>query len=251
MVESWRERVTLVHRDRDLLVLHKPSGLPTTAPAGGVCLVQLARELDPEAPQLHPSSRLDAEVSGLVTFARTRKGNERLLSARRDGRYGRLYLGLSLGEPSLEVGRFEAAIGIDPADRRRRRVVRDERPDHERVRDAATRYRVLDRAGPAALLQLEPETGRTHQLRVHCADAGVPLLGDRHYGGPQRMVLEDGRVLMARRAMLHCTRLSLDLGQGRPLLLEALPPDDFQQLWLQLGGTALAKLLTSSRMVQQ
>ena len=62
----------VVYRDDDLLVVEKPSGIPTTAPGAQSSLVQAVKRLDPSAPRLHPTSRLDAEVSGLVTFARTR-----------------------------------------------------------------------------------------------------------------------------------------------------------------------------------
>ena len=71
--------IAIVHRDAELLVVNKPSGLPTTSPDGGDCLVARVHELDPDAPRLHPTSRLDAEVSGLVTFARTARATEALL----------------------------------------------------------------------------------------------------------------------------------------------------------------------------
>jgi 23S rRNA-/tRNA-specific pseudouridylate synthase len=89
----------------------------------------------------------------------------------------------------------------------------------------------------ATLLWLEPETGRTHQLRVHAAAAGLALLGDRHYGGAPRIVLPDGSVHGARRTMLHCARVSLpDPAGGEALRFETLPPVDFGQLWAAAGG---------------
>src|SRR6266545_3893474 len=72
----------VVHRDDDLLVIDKPSGLPTTSPDGVNCLASWAREHDPDAPRLHASSRLDAEVTGLVTFARTSRAIQQLTAAR-------------------------------------------------------------------------------------------------------------------------------------------------------------------------
>ena len=85
----------VVHRDAHLLVVFKPSGMATTAPEDGDCLVRWARDVDTEAQALHPVSRLDAEVSGLVTFARTRLGNQALLAARASGAYRRFYLALA------------------------------------------------------------------------------------------------------------------------------------------------------------
>jgi 23S rRNA pseudouridine955/2504/2580 synthase/23S rRNA pseudouridine1911/1915/1917 synthase len=113
----------------------------------------------------------------------------------------------------------------------------------KRSRTASTDYRVLAETPHAALLWLEPRTGRTHQLRVHAARAGRPLLGDRHYGGSGRVVLADGRVLSARRTMLHCARLRLpDVARGGELDLWCPPPEDFRALWRGAGGEEVAEV---------
>lgn len=228
--------VRVVHRDEQLLVLYKPPGLPTTSPDGGACLVAVAKRLDPRAPRLHPSSRLDAEVSGLVTFARTRRATQALLDARAAGAYGRLYLAVAPGAPDPEEGRWEGAIAIDPSDKRRRIVVGS--PDAAPgAREAQTDYRVRERAAEgAALLELRPRTGRTHQLRVHAAAAGVALLGDVVYGGPRRVVRPEGRVVTARRVMLHCASLTLpDVARaGRTLTLSESLPEDMAAVWQAL-----------------
>lgn len=223
--------IRVVHRDHHLLVVDKPSGLPTTAPGGGDCLVARVRGLDPDAPRLHPTSRLDAEVSGLVTFARTRHATLALQEARRRHAYRRRYLALT-PPPAQTSGHWEASIGIDPRDPRRRCV--DEGPASK---PAATRWHRVAVAGPVALLALEPETGRTHQLRVHASDAGLPITGDRHYGGARRVTLTDGRVLSARRTLLHCAGLRLPLLDGD---LVSEPPDDFMALWVGVGGDPAA-----------
>jgi 23S rRNA-/tRNA-specific pseudouridylate synthase len=77
--------VPVVYRDEHLLVLNKPVGIATTAPDAGPCLFVLAKELDPKAAQLHPLSRLDTQVSGLVTFARTERANLWAMEARQRG----------------------------------------------------------------------------------------------------------------------------------------------------------------------
>ena len=235
--------VRVLHRDAHLLVLEKPTGLPTTGPGpgSGRTLVDVARELDPDAPRLHPSSRLDAEVSGIVTFARTPEATQHLLAARRAGRYARAYLGIASGVPQLNQGSWEQAIGIDPRDARKRRAVADDAPG---ARTACSHYRVLaalaeTRADArAALLWLEPQTGRTHQLRVHAANAGLPLYGDRPYGGPQRLVLGDGSVVTARRVLLHCCRVSLPAIEAgaEPLRLVSEPAADLIAFWRAAGG---------------
>lgn len=229
--------VRVLHRDAELLVLDKPSGLPTTHPSGGDCLVARARELDAGAPRLHASSRLDAPVTGVVTFARSGRAIEQLLAARRTGRYHRGYLALAAAAPEPAEGVWQRAIAIDPRDKRKRAAVDD---DARGAKPARTRYRVLARADGAVALWLEPETGRTHQLRVHAADAGVPLLGDRQYGGAPRLVRADGRTAAARRVMLHCARVELTLEErGEPRLLESPLPEDMRALWEAAGGGEL------------
>jgi 23S rRNA-/tRNA-specific pseudouridylate synthase len=249
--------VRVLHRDADLLVLYKPAGLPTTSPDGRSCLTAIAAELDPSAPRLHASSRLDAEVTGVVTFARTTRAIEGLLAARRAGQYERFYLGLATGPLEPAAGELDWPIDRDPRDPRKRITVErsataklqrersssrgtPSKRGRDQAQDARTRYRVLDVQPTAALLLLSPLTGRTHQLRVHVARAGVPLLGDRHYGGPMKCTLPNGRVVRAGRVMLHCARVRLPsferAATQSQLTLDAPIPDDFRRVWLALGG---------------
>jgi 23S rRNA-/tRNA-specific pseudouridylate synthase len=221
--------VEIVHRDASLLVLYKPPGLPTTSPRPNeLTLVQVAEALDPSAERLHPSSRLDAEVSGLVTFARTEGATRYLLDARERGLYRRAYVALAARAPEPAVGELHLPIGIDPRDARKRRVVGER---EKGARASSTRYALLASSERAALIWLEPLTGRTHQLRVHMAHVGCPLLGDRPYGGAPRVVAGDGSVLGARRVMLHCLALRLPaFGKEPERAFTLLPPQDFAQL---------------------
>lgn len=221
----------VVHRDDHLLVLFKPARLPTTHPRGGDCLVGRAAGLDPSAPKLHATSRLDAEVTGLVTFARTEAANTALRAARRAEAYHRLYLALA-NAPLAGPARWTEAIAIDPADPRRRVV-----GEGASAKAATTLVAPRAEAGSLTLLELRPQTGRTHQLRVHAGAHGLPLFGDVHYGGAKRAVLPNGRVLTARRTMLHCAALGLpSIGGGAPLDLRCEPPRDFAGLWTGAGG---------------
>ena len=243
--------VRILHRDADLLVLYKPAGLATTSPNGRDCLTEVAAQLDPRAPRLHASSRLDAEVTGVVTFARTSRAIEALLAARRAGRYERYYLGLATGPIEPAIGELDWPIDRDPRDPRKRvavprvetsapaRVIRGPKSKRkDPPQEARTRYRVVSSQPMVALLLLSPLTGRTHQLRVHVARAGAPLLGDRHYGGPTQRTLANGRVVRAGRVMLHCARVRLPRidRSGEPLTLDAPIPDDFHAVWRALGG---------------
>lgn len=223
--------IEVVHEDAHLLVLVKPSGVPTTSP-GGEDSFTLRAEAEWGC-KLHPTSRLDAEVSGMVTFARTREGNDALRAARRAGTYGRGYLGLAARAPEPERGEWTRSIAIDPRDKRLRVAV-DPGAKGERVQAAKTTYRVHERGRHGVALWLTPHTGRTHQLRVHAADAGHPLLGDVRYGGDKRVVLADGRVVTARRVMLHCTWLRLPSPTGETLDLTLPWPADMDRAWQAL-----------------
>lgn len=229
----------VAHRDEDLLIVVKPAGLSTTSPEGP-SLAKHVVALDPSAPRLHPTSRLDAEVTGLVTFARTRLATKALLAARRAGTYRRLYVALAIGSIDPPEGTWRYPIARDPADPRRR-MVRDAGVPAE------TDYRVVAAAGPLAVLALSPRTGRTHQLRVHASAAGAPLFGDVHYGGERRATTSDGRVITAKRVMLHCAALELPPIDRRrdPLTVVEPPPEDFAVAWQKAGGTRapLDKLL--------
>jgi 23S rRNA pseudouridine1911/1915/1917 synthase len=231
MVEPVR-----VYADSDLLVLYKPAGLPTTSPDGENCLASWARAHDPAAPHMHASSRLDAEVTGLVTFARSARAIAALNAARKQGRYLRFYLALVAHAPQPEQGDWRWDIAKDPRNARRRTALPQ---GSGRGVLAHSRYQVLRALPNVTLLGLHPQTGRTHQLRVHATQAGSPLLGDKHYGGLSQVVLSDGRVLRAPRVMLHCARVTLPaIGTAEPLTLTAAVAPDMCLLFEQLGGVA-------------
>jgi len=239
-----RPTIRIVHQDAHLLVLEKPVGLATTAPEGGESLFELARSLDPRAPALHPLSRLDTQVSGLVTFARTSQGNHAAIAARRAGKLRRAYLGLCHPAPASPEGEWREAIGIDPRDPTRRRALPADTKGPA-VKAAHTIYRVHALAGPLCALDLFPRTGRTHQLRVHASAAGSPLLGDVAYGGEKRLTLPNGRILTAGRVMLHCGafRMPDPAKPSATLTLSLPPPDDLATLWRSAGGDPAALVL--------
>lgn len=228
--------VTVLHRDAHLLVLHKPAWLPTTAPDDGPCLVTEARGLDPDAPRVHPTSRLDSETTGVVIFARTRRATRALLAARKQGQYRRVYVALAAGNPPDAAGTWTWGIARDRRDPRRRVAV-DEGHRRDDVQHASSEYRVAGRLPSACVLHVWPGTGRTHQIRVHAARAGVPLLGDVYYRGPRRRVLDDGTVVTARRVMLHCAAVGVPHPvDGRSMRFHAAVPADLRNLWHGLGG---------------
>ena len=230
--------IAVLHRDPQLLVLLKPTGIATTSPDGTRCLAEEARKLDPRAPMVHPTSRLDADVSGVVIFARTREASDALMQARREGRYARTYLAIVERTPEPEEGRWSWPIAIDARDPRLRRALEPGQTG-ERMQEASSRYAVRARGELASLLSLWPETGRTHQLRVHASRAGSPIVGDTQYGGAARLTRADGRVMSARRTMLHCAHVVVpDVARGGAgtLELRAPVPDDMRAMWAFASG---------------
>ena len=219
----------------DLVAADKPAGVPTIADHGGAAhalVAMVARSLSIDAGRLHPTSRLDRDVSGVVVFALSRAAAERLQQARVEGRYQRRYIAIAERTPTPERGTWDAPIGRGPDPRLRAAGGRDPVP-------ATTRYAATARAQQGAtMLAVAPVTGRTHQIRVHAANAGSPLLGDRSYGGPSRLTLISGRVIEPGRIALHAARVVIP-GAGSQTLVAASPvPAELESLWSALGGEA-------------
>ncbi|WP_242341330.1 RluA family pseudouridine synthase [Anaeromyxobacter sp. SG66] len=210
------DRSRLLYADRDLVAVDKPAGVPaqpTLTTDQGTLPELVAALLGAPVTLVH---RLDRETSGVTVLARSAAAAAALAEAFRTGTPEKTYLALCARAPAPPEGRIDAPLGKDPARAGLRRV--DPRGDA-----AATRYRTL-REGPlAALVEARPETGRTHQIRVHLAHLGAPLLGDPRYGGPRRV----GEVAIPR-VMLHARRLEIaHPASGARLVFEASVPDDF------------------------
>ena len=210
------ERARLLYADADLVAVDKPAGIPAqaTLTSDRGTLPELVEALlGGPVTIVH---RLDRETSGVTVLARTRAAAAALSEAFRSGRPEKTYLALCARRPTPAEGRLDAPLGKDPG-----------RPGFRRVDPggdaAATRYRTL-RAGPdGALVEARPETGRTHQIRVHLAHLGAPLLGDARYGGPRRV----GETAIPR-VMLHARRLELEHpSTGAAIVFEAPVPEDF------------------------
>jgi 23S rRNA pseudouridine1911/1915/1917 synthase len=239
--EGAGEGLTFLAREGDLVAVAKPAGIPTIPDHGGSAhslLARVASALGLDVGRVHPTSRLDRDVSGVVVFALSKAAGERLLRARAEGRYERRYLALAKQAPEVERGSWDAPIGRARDPKLRAVQGRDAVP-------ASTRYAVTAVApGGVAMLAVAPVTGRTHQIRVHSAHAGAPLLGDRAYGGPTRLTLPGGRVLEPGRIALHAARVVVPRGRGgeagEPLVLSAPLPPELESLWSALGGEPAA-----------
>jgi len=221
----------LLARFEGLIAVDKPAGIATEPDHSGIAgsVVARAAELVGVGSQeLHAISRLDVGVSGVVLLTLDRSAGRRVQALREAGRLRRRYVAIASAAPNPTEGTWDAPIGRDRGNRRSA-FGRNPEP-------AATHYRVTSRAGSAALLALEPVTGRTHQLRVHAAHAGCPLYGDPTYGGPKRVVQPSGAVLTLRRIALHAAWVELPFFGG--VRVESALPAALQELWSALTGKA-------------
>jgi 23S rRNA-/tRNA-specific pseudouridylate synthase len=155
----------------------------------------------------------------VTVLARSRAAQSALLAAFREGKVEKEYRALVAGEPADDAGTIDLALGADPSAPGKRR------PD-ARGETARTRFRVLERLRGAAHVAVFPETGRTHQVRVHLAAIGLPLAGDARYGGPRALARPDGRRLEIGRPLLHALRLRLPHPRGGALEVTAPIPRD-------------------------
>lgn len=215
-------------QDDDLLVLAKPPGLVVHPGAGnpsGTLVDALAAAGVPLAPrggQGRPGivHRLDRDTSGLMVVASTDRAHEGLVSALRRREVQRRYLALAGGRLPSRTGRVDAPIGRDPRDRQRFAAVEDGKPavTHWEVR---AEREVDDR--PCTLLTCRLESGRTHQIRVHLAFAGAPVVGDGRYGGAGTLADRLG----LDRPFLHASHLAFEHPvTGEHVEVEEPVPDD-------------------------
>ncbi|MBK7396803.1 MAG: hypothetical protein IPJ34_11000 [Myxococcales bacterium] len=214
-----------VLHDRDgVLMVDKPAGMPTIPDQKGSAhsLLHRAAEFTRRDPSLlHPTSRLDRDVSGVVTFAVDGAAATALRLAREEGAYQRLYVALGAGALAVERARWEWSLAQDRAPRVHKAVAAGQKG----ALPAASRVAVAATHGAYLALALAPETGRTHQLRVHAAAAGVPLVGDRIYGGPGRITTSTGAVRVPGRIALHCARVDIALPGGHVSASSPIPPE--------------------------
>ena len=214
----------VVFENEDLLIVNKPAGMVVHPSAGhpGGTLVQAALahapDIDGVGGELRPGvvHRLDKDTSGLVLLAKRDAAHQALQQQFKDRKVDKVYLALVDGKPPTPVGRIEAPIGRDPRHRQRMGIALP-----GRGREAITSYRAAESFPEHTLLEVHPETGRTHQIRVHLAFLGCPVVGDTIYGRRKA-------TLPVERQMLHAWRLTLALpGDPGRHTFEAPLPEDF------------------------
>ncbi len=226
----------VLYQDARLLAIDKPPGAAVSdRPEDGPDLVARLRTwLGRGARELRTVHRLDRGTSGVLVLALDREAAARMAAGFRAGAARKSYLALVSGDPPSR-GRMTQSIRPDPGSARRFLA------DPALGKPSRTRFRRLGRAAGVALLLLRPETGRTHQLRVHCAAAGYPILGDDRYGGPARVPVFSGpgrlSFVEVPRLALHAVRLIVGHPDDeRPIRLRAPLPDDLAGLWRRISG---------------
>lgn len=233
----------VVYDDEAMLVVDKPAGLPVHPSASyhRNTLTYLLRERYPEQTP-HLAHRLDRETSGVLICARTLDDERRLKRAFEQREVEKVYLAIARGRMAEDEGEIDLPLGRPDEGLHLLMEVRSDGAE------SRTRYKVAARAPEHTLVILWPITGRQHQLRVHLAALGHPIVGDKLYGpeGPQPFLeyTETGMTpeLEARlghpRQALHAHRLTLAHPRtGEPLDLVAPLPPDLVALWTRLGGT--------------
>jgi tRNA pseudouridine32 synthase/23S rRNA pseudouridine746 synthase len=221
----------LLYRDGLMLVIDKPAGFAVhRGPKGGESLEDFFDALRfglPRAPAL--AHRLDRDTSGCLVLGRHRKALAELGRLFKQGRVGKTYWAVVEGSPDTDEGRIELPLG-------RLDVARGwwMKPDPH-GQPAVTLWRVLGRGGALTWLALEPLTGRTHQLRVHCAEMGWPIVGDAIYGTAPRA---GGPGLH-----LHSREIVVPLYKNRaPIAVTAPVPAHMRERLMQCGWTGEAEV---------
>ncbi|MCU0882522.1 MAG: RNA pseudouridine synthase [Hyphomonadaceae bacterium] len=225
-----RAKALTLHADPRLLVINKPAGL-ASQPGRGldedvVSLMQgQARDRDRPVRLVH---RLDRETSGVMVMARTAREAARLSALFAGHGVMKAYLALVHGDATGLRDRID--VPLKPMRTARAALVQVAGPNDPDAHSASTGLQVLATSAGASLVLATPKTGRMHQIRVHLAHAGHPLLGDHHYGGP--LAVSGIRVT---RIMLHAWWLDLPDAMDQVTRWSAPVPEDFATLCDRLG----------------
>jgi len=220
--------LSIIFENQDLIVIDKPAGMVVHPSAGhgqGTLVNSFlahAPDMEGVGGELRPGivHRLDKNTSGLILVAKNDSALHWLQDQFRLRKVRKVYIALSDGHPPTPVGRIEAAIGRDPSLRKKMAIVTD-----NKGRAAVSEYQTLESFPQHTLFEVHPETGRTHQIRLHLAFIGCPIVGDNVYGHRKSS-------LPLNRHFLHAARLTIRLpGEDEPRTFESpLPPDLVQVL---------------------
>lgn len=235
----------ILYEDADLLIVNKPAGLvvhPAAGHASGTlanALLHHCRSLEASGDEQRPGivHRLDRDTSGVMIVAKSSRAREGLINQFKQRSIRKEYVALVWGQPNPTAGTIETLIG-------RHRTERKKMSAAPRTgRRAVTHYELVERLGDLSLVRLKPQTGRTHQIRVHLAHRGFPVVGDAQYGSRSVRSLP-APVL---RQMLHAETIGFTHPvSGETLSFSAPWPADFQALVTALRAAAAQRKETQS-----
>jgi 23S rRNA pseudouridine1911/1915/1917 synthase len=222
--------LNILYEDNDLMVVDKPAGL-TVHPAPGHYSHTLVNAVLAHVPELDIEEtdrpgivhRLDKDTSGLIIIAKNGTAHMKLADQFKNRSVTKTYTALVQGQLKPAEGIIDANIGRDPRDRKRMAVV-------SRGREARTEYKVIKYLDNYTLLEVRPKTGRTHQIRVHLAAIGFPIVGDATYGAKSEFLS---------RQFLHASRLVFKLpSSGEEMEFESGLPEDLREALSRIAGKA-------------
>jgi 23S rRNA pseudouridine1911/1915/1917 synthase len=231
--------LTIVHEDADLIVVDKPAGLVVHPAAGNLdgtlvnallhhCRGQLSGIGGVARPGI--VHRIDKDTSGLLVVAKSDRAHEGLAQQFKAHSIDRLYAAIVYGLPKPPAGTVDTWIGRSDADRKKMAVCREGRGKH-----AVTHYRTIERLVGAALMECRLQTGRTHQVRVHMAHLGHPLIGDPVYSRDRKGFKSILETIGFKRQALHAKRLGfIHPVTGQKLSFDSALPVDMQELLSKL-----------------
>ena len=234
----------IIYEDENVLVVNKPAGM-VVHPAAGHSGGTLVNAVLAHAPNLNVGGverpgivhRIDSETSGLIIVAKNDAAMRDLQEQFKARRVHKTYLALVEGQIKPPRGKIDAPIGRDPRQRQRMAVIPNPLPPSlagkgikglGRSRDSVTIYRSVANFDGYTLIEALPQTGRTHQIRVHLAFMGFPVVGDALYGKKKNS-------LGLARQFLHAWKLALTLPDGRPANFTAPLPQDLRVVLDELG----------------
>lgn len=192
---------SVIHRDDDLIIINKPSGVAVHGGSGvSFGVIEVLRALNPDAPYLELAHRLDRDTSGCLLLARRRPALQQFQKLQLSGKVNKRYLALVSGRWRRDRVTVDAPLRKNEL-QSGERVVRVD----PRGKDSVTDFRVVKRFEGAMLVEARLQTGRTHQIRVHAAHLGTPILGDEKYGDEQTN--REYRELGLKRLFLHAWKL--------------------------------------------
>jgi len=215
--------LNVIFENDDLIVVNKPAGMVVHPAAGhsSGTLVNAVLGYEPDIEGIGGEERpgvvhrLDKETSGLILLAKNERAHRWLQDQFRLRKVEKTYLALVDGKPPTPAGRVEAYIGRDPKQRKKMAIV-----SPNKGREAISEYKTLESFNKHTLLEFHPLTGRTHQIRLHCAFLGCPIVGDPIYG---RRV----SAVEIHRHFLHAAKLKITLlNETQPRLFEAELPEE-------------------------